>query len=373
MKEYIFNEFIKKLESLDDINNIINLLNCLEEKYKSKEEDEGNKEDENLKKDDKKKEKEVIIEEFLKKLMEKYLFTKEEFFSNSPNLNISLLYKLYKSGKIQNNEEEYYHNIVELLENIRKEIEGNLQKRKLDEFLKNDESEIIQRLSLINIILDTFNPNDVFQHLKKRNEDINQYINKLRNIKDNIIIYYKEFYQDKITQLIETIKGNQNKKIKEYKEGKIEGSKAKDSTEDIFFELEKKSDKIKEVKDFLLFNVIYDMNAVKDEENSFNFAYEKTHEIGNKLKEYAGKKKSIIELYNKYQEYFDKIKEKLSNNEERAQKFIKDLTSRYSINNESTTDELTILFKSKKYELDINSMIFFFNILKKITNLLIID
>ena len=64
------------------------------------------------------------------------------------------------------------------------------------------------------------------------------------------------------------------------------------------------------MKDFLLFNVIYDMNSVKDEEVSFNIAYEKSNEIGKKLKEYAGKKNSIIELYKEYQDIFDKIKEK---------------------------------------------------------------
>ena len=41
------------------------------------------------------------------------------------------------------------------------------------------------------------------------------------------------------------------------------------------------------------------------------------------------------------------------------------MTTRYDINNEKTTDELTILFKSKKYELDINSMIFFFKYFEK--------
>ena len=43
--------------------------------------------------------------------MEKNLFTKDEFFSNSQNLKISLIYKLYKKGKIQNKEEENYENL----------------------------------------------------------------------------------------------------------------------------------------------------------------------------------------------------------------------------------------------------------------------
>ena len=55
-----------------------------------------------------------------------------------------------------------------------------------------------------------------------------------------------------------------------------------------------------------------------------------------------------------------KIKEKLSNNEERSKEFIKNLTDYYNIEDENLIDELTILFKSKKYEMDIKSIIFFF-------------
>ena len=36
-------------------------------------------------------------------------------------------------------------------------------------------------------------------------------------VKDNIIIYHKEFYQDIIKKIIEVIKNNQNKKIIDYK------------------------------------------------------------------------------------------------------------------------------------------------------------
>ena len=52
-------------------------------------------------------------------------------------------------------------------------------------------------------------------------------------------------------------------------------------------------------------------------------------------------------------------------NEERVQKFITDFIKYYNINNDNLIDELTILFKSKKYELDIKSMIFFFDYFEK--------
>ncbi len=64
--------------------------------------------------------------------MKKNLFTKEEFFSVNQSLKISLLYKLYEKGKIKGNDkkEEYYEIIENLLDDIRKEIEGEIKKKK---------------------------------------------------------------------------------------------------------------------------------------------------------------------------------------------------------------------------------------------------
>ena len=153
--------------------------------------------------------------------MEKHSFKKEEFFSKNQNLKITLLYKLFEKGKIKKSEEEYYLNIEDLLQSIRKDIDGDIKKKTLDEFLKNDKSFIIQRLSLINIILEAFNASKEYEKLVNKHKEINENINKLRDIKDNIIIYYKETHQDIIKRLMDTIQSNQNKKIKEYKGGRI--------------------------------------------------------------------------------------------------------------------------------------------------------
>ena len=352
MKNYIFDEFTNKLDNINDIDNIINLLDCLgssTNEEKDKEKNEGEQISTNYNKNDE------IINEFLKKLMEKHSFKKEEFFSKNQNLKITLLYKLFEKGKIKKSEEEYYLNIEDLLQSIRKDIDGDIKKKTLDEFLKNDKSFIIQRLSLINIILEAFNASKEYEKLVNKHKEINENINKLRDIKDNIIIYYKETHQDIIKRLMDTIQSNQNKKIKEYKGGRIG-----ELIEDIR-KLEEKVEQIKKVKNFLLFNVIYDLNAGKNEEDSFNNAYNILEKIGNLLKENT----DIIKLYEQFKEIFDTIKERLSNNETRAQEFIKNLIEYYEINNENLIDELTILFKSKKYELDINSMIFFFKYFEK--------
>ena len=121
------------------------------------------------------------------------------------------------------------------------------------------------------------------------------------------------------------------------------------------------ANKVNKVKNFLLFNIIYEMNSGKDENKKFDNAYEELEKIGELLK----KKVKVVDLNEQYKDPFKKIKEKLSNNEERSKEFIKYLIDYYAINDETLIDELTILFKSKKYEMDIKSIIFFFEYLQK--------
>ena len=103
------------------------------------------------------------------------------------------------------------------------------------------------------------------------------------------------------------------------------------------------------------------MNSGKDENKKFDNAYEELEKIGELLK----KKVKVLELNEQYKDTFKKTKEKLSNTEERSKEFIKYLIDYYAINDETLIDELTILFKSKKYEMDIKSIIFFFEYLQK--------
>jgi hypothetical protein len=187
------------------------------------------------------------------------LFTKEEFFSGNKNFKILLLYKLYEKGKIQKNDEDYYEKIMNLLDAIKKDIEGNIKKSKLEEFLKNEKSFILQRLSLVKLILEGFNPEEEYNQLKKKNDDINKDINDLKYIKDNIIIYYKDTYQDIIKRILEVLKNNKNKEIIKYKGGRI-GELIKETES-----LKDTADNINKVKNFLLFNIIYDANPKKNE------------------------------------------------------------------------------------------------------------
>ena len=66
------------------------------------------------------------------------------------------------------------------------------------------------------------------------------------------------------------------------------------------------NDLVNKVKNFLLFNILYEMKSGKDENKNFENAYDKLEEIGQKLKS----KTNIIELNNLYKDIFKKIKEK---------------------------------------------------------------
>ena len=352
LKNYIFEEFVKKLENNDNIENILKLIDCIEGKQKEKNDKEYN--DQTGEKNEKKNERGIILNEFLKKLIEKNLFNKDEFFSSKPNIKISLLYALYEKGKIEKNDEEYYDNIIKLLQDIRVDIDGKIKKKKLEEFLKVDETLINKRLCLIKIILEGFDPNKKYNELKNNFKKINDDIKFLEKITDNIIVYFKETYQELLKKLIEVIKNNDNKEIKNFKEGRIKGLLEECE------KLEKTADKIENVKDFLLFQVIYEMNAGNDEHKNFKFAFDKLEEIGESFKN-----NDATKIYESYKDIFNKIREKISNNEGKAQKFIKDLKKHYKIEDEKLIDKLTILFKSKKYEKDINSIIFFFSYFQK--------
>jgi len=216
MKKFIFNEFSNKLDNEDDIYNIISLLDCLAGKDKNGEKDDIlNEKNENDKKN------EEITNEFLKELITKNLFKKDEFFSANKNLKILLLYNLYEKGKIQKNKEDYFENIINLLDLIKFDIGGKIKKFKLEEFLKIEKSFIIKRLSLIKLIMPAFNPDDIYAYLKKTNDKINEDMKKLDYIKDNIILYYPQTYQDKIESIIEVKKNNQSKKLEDFRGGRI--------------------------------------------------------------------------------------------------------------------------------------------------------
>ena len=372
LRNYIIDEFSKNLNKSSDINNIIKLIDIFKGKNKINDK-ESNKNDKPVEKEIKNSN---IISEILNKLIKEHSFIKDDFFSNNQNINIELLYALYEHKiiiKDENNNEDYYVNIQELLKEIKKEIDGDIKKSKLDEFLSNGESFVIQRLSLMNLY-ENFDTEKNYNDLKEQNDGINKDIDTLKIIVENLIEYHKETYQEKISSMKEVIVNNKNKKIKEYK-----GEKIKNLIEEIGEIREKGekgknlkdlADKIKSVKKFLLFQVIYEKNPGKDENERFDNAYNKLCTIKSLLNKGTDKIDDIInnkdfkDIINPL--IIKEIREKLSKKEDKAVKeFEETLENYFNIKDKNLMNELTILFKAKKYEIDINGIIFFFEYFQK--------
>ena len=345
MKDYIFCEFFN-LKEEKDIENIMSLIELFE----------GKGEKVNEIKDKKKKENKGITNEFLNKLIEKRLFRIEEFFSSNKSLKVLLFFKINERGILQKDDIEYYDKIEYLMRSIKQDLDGEIKKKTLDEFLIIEDSIIKKRLNLLGLIFENYNSNDEYYRLKKINKKINQDINKLIDFKNNIMIYHRETYKDKIDEIMKLIKDSQFKKIKDYNIGKLK---------EIIKGIEEINNIIDKVKNNLLFNVIYEnMNLGNNEEEHFNNAVEKLDNIGKELKNNTDFDK--IYSIKEYKDIFDKINEKLSNNEKRVQEFINyDLIKYFGITNNDLINDLNIFFKIKKYEMDINSIIFFFEFFQK--------
>ena len=122
--------------------------------------------------------------------------------------------------------------------------------------------------------------------------------------------------------------------------------------------MENTAEQINSVRKFLLFKVIYDNTKGNNQEIRFGNAYVKLDAI----KELFAKKEGVNEIYKKNKQIFDIIKEKIINNYKKAEQFFKCFKKNFNIGeeNKELINDLTLLFTSKKYEMDLKSIIFFF-------------
>ena len=160
---------------------------------------------------------------FMEEVMNICKFTKEEFYSNNKNNKILLLYGLYEKGKIKitDEEENHFMDTERILGEILNEIEGEISKTKLEEFLMN-EKVVIQKLGLMKIILDYFNPEQFYKDYIKLIEEINNDIRDLTYIKNSLQIFYREKYRKEIKELSKVITELKEKSIKNYKTRKMQ-------------------------------------------------------------------------------------------------------------------------------------------------------
>ena len=281
MKEFIYQSFLNKL---DDIDNIINLIDSLDIKDKIA---------------------------FLEKLMKKCKFTKEEYYSNNENQKILIICELNEKGKLKiADESNCYSDIKKILEEIRKDLEGEIGIKKLAEFLDNEEKIVIKRLRLIKIINIDFGPEKIYKDFKNIIKEIKEDIKELTMIKNSLLIFHRNKYQTIIKEILNIIQGIQEKNLDSYN---IEKTKIENL----------KKYKIKDVeklKDFMFFKVLYskEYERNQDIEESFEKAKKKLDVFEASFLE----EDSAEEVYENNKDIFNKIKEILSNDESKAEQFL---------------------------------------------------
>ena len=219
-------------------------------------------------------------------------------------------------------------------------------------------------MGLLKLTMENFDSENTYYSLKKILDNIKNDIQVLTRIKKSLSIFQKERYLNEIKNMVDNINKLESIKIKEY------NSDTFTSPLSSLKNLEFIAKRVDLVQDFLLFKVIYENTRGKHQENRFNKVNKKLKEI-KKLFEPKEKKEKIDidEIYNLNKENFDIIKKKLINNEKRSKEFFKTFKQYFNITespeNKDLIEDLNILFNSKKYELDLESIIYFFNCLKK--------
>ena len=341
------------------------------------------------------------------KLLKKCEFTKEEFFSSEENYKIKTLcflkyelenYKLKENDFIYN--EKYEKDldlnyqaeqgnkaasyIINLLDEIRRDLDnGNILKKDLEKFLKikeikkikdkkskdkydvkdefikirdeeeekeKEKQEVIEKLGLISLILSNYDPYRKYYDYKK----IIEKIKRLIFIKDSLMIYHKNIYIEDIQGISNLINEIENSPIINFR------------NEEMYIKIEKIQryevlcDEINKLKDFLLFNKIYENAQGK----------ERFEDAGNKLyslKRIFDRNNSNIDIEiifedKDFQNIFQNIKEESSKKDESESRlFINQMRDYFNIRNESIIKDLIILIRSNKYEIIIKSIKYFFD------------
>ena len=236
-----------------------------------------------------------------------YIFNYNDFFINKKDSEIKFYISL-KEKNLLEKKSEFYIKINEVLENISKKMTNfDIEKPNIELLLKLTENQILERLNLVNN-----NPKELYNKIQSKNIEINKEIQKLKNIKDLLSIYYSNYLKNnkEIDNIIYSLEKNYLNEI----------DKKNSLIKTIYEKHQKDIETIIKVKDSLLFDMIYENNKkeIKDEKKLFT--------------------KSILDLDNKKNIIKDPEDKDISS------KFLKDFLSLFK-NNNKLKDELTILSK----------------------------
>ena len=235
-----------------------------------------------------------------------------------------------------------------------KESQEVENKEKEKEIEKKNKEEVQEKLGLISLVLNQYNPVIKYSALEKNINDINEKVNKLIFIKDSLLIFHKNKFLPDIKKITTIVNEIENSPLVNFR-----NEEKQKEIKELIEKHQKTCEKISLVKDFLLFKKIFDNAQGKDQLERFEDANNKL----SKLKDSFESNKSNIEIIftnNDFKNIFNDIKDELSKKESKSELFIKQMIEYFGIEDNSTIGDLKLLIKSKKYENIIKSINYFF-------------
>ena len=223
-----------------------------------------------------------------------------------------------------------------------------------DKLKEENEPYVRDKLELLTLIITNYDPTIKYAEYKSNTEKINEKVEKLKFIKDSLMIFHRNLYNEDIRKITIILDEIENSPIQKFKT---------EETKKAIEYLEKHNtlcDEIKKVKDFLLFKKIFENATGKDKAEFFEVARKKLKA----LKALFSKNSTNIEvIFNeeKFAPTFKDIKEELGRKtENKSKEFISQMVSYFSIENKIVINDLKMIINSKKYENIVKSIKFFF-------------
>jgi len=292
----------------------------------------------------------------IENLDEKYIIVESEFYSPGENLNIQLLNLLYKKFKLKE-ENKYIKKNIKVLYKIFKDIdEKEIKYEYLDSLLRDQKSLVLEKLNILNLLQDKdINSQDIYEDLNKYFNEMKNTLDKLSEYKKALELYYQEYKKKEISDL--------NKIYEEMKKGTYNYYyKKKAEIQPLFDEFKDYVEKVNDVKNLKIFRLFFQKNNMKKEpkDNDGSTPFDKAYSEFKKFKQSLTEKgPDIINSSNQ-----DRIIKKLIEQNQEDNEIQKEILSLFHGQGKND-DEINLLFNSKIYENDLNSMFYFLSYFQK--------
>jgi hypothetical protein len=287
------------------------------------------------------------------------------------------------------NGNEYADTLVKILDKIIKDLDkGAIVKKDLEKFLnikrpknvpqkveehpvkkeegknnennntnKDEEDEYVkEKLELLTLILSNYDPTTKYADYMASIKKINEKVESLKFIKDSLMIFHRNKYNENIKQITNILDDIENSTVIKFKT---------EDTKKVIESLEKLRplcDEIKKVKDFLLFKKIFENAQGIDQAERFEDA---TKKLGELKELFKNNSKNIEVIFNneKFFIIFKDIKEELGRKTEiKSKEFVDQMIEYFKIKDSKVIKDLKMIINSKKYEMIVKSIKYLFDI-----------